>query len=136
MYPPTPIAITTQAVAAAPAMAAAGVTPLSVRVFGGGVAPELMPIGAPTAPEEGGDGDAVAVVLVVAVPVAVPVAVALPVAAPEGVAGVVASPDPVPVPVGVPVAELDGRIYTEPVALLLGYAVGLALSATIEGVAV
>jgi hypothetical protein len=38
--------------------------------------------------------------------------------------------------VGVPVVDVDGRIYREPVAVLLGYAVGLALFATIGGVGV
>ena len=114
-------------------MALAGITPLSAVC-----APEFTPFGAAatTAPEGVGLGlvDRVPVAVGVEVEVAVPVAVA--VALPEGGAGVGASPDPVPVPVGVPVGELDGRIYTVAVAVLLGYAVGLALFATTEGVAV
>jgi len=129
----------TQAATAAPAMALAGVTPLSV------CAPEFTPFGAAattTAPDgvELGLADRVPVVVAVevAVPVAVPVAfpVPIPEALPEGGAGVGATLDPVPDTVGVPVAELDGRIYTVAVALLLGYAVGLAVFATTEDVAV
>ena len=88
-----------------------------------------MPFGgAPTAPEEAGVG------LVDRVPLAVAVAVPVPVAeAPGDAAGVGASPDRDPVAVAVPVAELDGTIYTVPVAVLLGYAVEPDALATAEG---
>jgi hypothetical protein len=135
MYPPTTAAMRTQAATAAPAMAFAGTTPLS----GGGA--ELIPIGAAAAATIAREGVGLELVdkvpVEVALAVAVVVEVALPVPVPvvlEGGVGVGASPDPVPVPVGVPVAELDGTIYTVAVAVLLGYAVGLAVFATTEGV--
>jgi len=85
----------TQTATATPAMALAGTT-LGAPVFAGGVAPELMPIGAATAPEEVGDGDAVAVAVGEAArEVAVPVA--------EGVG---ASPGPVGVGDAVPEVPL------------------------------
>ena len=125
----------THAATAAPAMAFAGTTPLS----GGGA--ELMPIGAATTTgPEGVElglvdrvpvGVAVAVVVEVEVALPVPLPVPLPVVLGDA-AGVGASPDPDPV--GVPVAELDGMIYTVAVAVLLGYAVGLAVFATTDGV--
>jgi hypothetical protein len=103
MYAPTPMAMTTQAATAAPAIALAGMTPL---VFSGcGACGATSPPTATTAPEGVGvglvDRVPVAVVLVVAVAVPVPVPVA---AALEDATGVGASPDPDPVPVGVPVA--------------------------------
>ena len=108
-------------------MAFAGTTPLS------DCAPELMPFGAATTARE---GVGLGLVDSILVEVAVEVAVALPVAVLGDAVGVGASPDPVPDPVGVPVAELDGTIYRVPVAVLLGYAVGLEETATTEGVGV
>jgi hypothetical protein len=102
----------TQAATAAPAMAFAGTTPLS----GGGT--ELIPMGAAatTAREGVGLGLVDRVLVVVVVAVAVEVSVPVPVAEVlEGGVGVGANPDPDPV--GVPVAELDGTIYTVPVAV-------------------
>jgi hypothetical protein len=110
MYAPTPIAMMTQAATAAPAMALAGMTPLSGD--GGVCAPEVMPFGAATAREGVGVGLVDRVVLAVCAEVAVPVPVPVPVPvavaeAPGDASEVGASLGPDPVPVGVPVAELD-----------------------------
>jgi len=135
----------TQAATAAPAMALAGTTPLPLSgVLGAAAAAAaVFPLFTPSAPATAllglADGDwdrvpvevEVAVPAEVAVPLPLPLPLPLPVAAALGDAsGVGASLDPV----GVPVAELDGTIYRVPVAVLLGYAVGLALFATTEGV--
>ena len=108
----------TQAATAAPAMALAGTTLFSDVGGGAACGAELIPIGAAatTAREGVGLGLVDRVLVVVVVAVAVEVSVPVPVAEVlEGGVGVGANPDPDPV--GVPVAELDGTIYTVPVAV-------------------
>jgi len=125
----------TQAAMAAPAMALAGMTPLP-SAAGGTCAPEVMLFGSATTALLGladGDWDSVPVAVEVVVPVAAEVAEARGDASEVGAS---LGPDPDPDAVGVPVGELDGTIYRVPVPVLLGYAVGLALFATTEGVGV